>query len=225
MSVISSQNVNAIIRKTLGVINSNIMVHGEIVGYMLYKMLEYEQKYSEQELLDYTMLGILHDIGLYREEGLNNVADFETEDTCWTHSIYGFLFVKYLSPIGDRAEIVLYHHLNYSRYGMVKSRYSHITECLALADKMDNFMRCSETKIKDDYFSKYRNTQFSGEALDLFHKAEKKYGITAKLASGAYRDELNDIMSRGVFSEEYKGTEMVLKFPVGKYYAREEGMS
>ena len=87
MSVISSQNVNAIIRKKLGVINSNIMVHGEIVGYMLYKMLEYEQKYSEQELLDYTMLGILHDIGLYREEGLNNVADFETEDTFWTHSI------------------------------------------------------------------------------------------------------------------------------------------
>ena len=28
-----------------------------------------------------------------------------------------------------------------------------------------------------------------------------------------------------VFSEEYKGTEVVLKFPVGKYYAREEGMS
>ena len=204
MSVISSQNVNAIIRKTLGVINSNIMVHGEIVGYMLYKMLEYEQKYSEQELLDYTMLGILHDIGLYREEGLNNVADFETEDTFWTHSIYGFLFLKYLSPIGERAEVVLYHHLDYNRYGLVKSKYEHVTECLALADKMDNFMRRKVASMEPDYFTKYRDTKFSGRAMDLFMKAEKRYGIMANLADGSYKDELNEILSRQTFSEKYK---------------------
>ena len=204
MSVISSQNVNAIIRKTLGVINANIMVHGEIVGYMLYKMLEYEQKYSEQELLDYTMLGILHDIGLYREEGLNNVADFETEDTFWTHSIYGFLFLKYLSPIGDRAEIVLYHHLDYNRFGLVKSKYEHVTECLALADKMDNFMRRKVASMEPDYFTKYRDTKFSGQAMDLFMKAEKRYGIMANLADGSFKDELNDILSRQTFSEKYK---------------------
>lgn len=204
MGVIDSQNVNEIIRRTLSIINPKIIEHGEIVGYMLYKMLEFERRYGEQELLDYAMLGMLHDIGLYREDGLHNVADFETAGSPWSHSIYGFLFLKYLSPMGDKAEVVLYHHLNYSRYGMVKNKYSHVTECLALADKMDNFMRCRETKIKDNYFSRYRNIQFSGEALDLFHKAEKEYGITAKLASGEYRHELSDIMSRGVFSEEYK---------------------
>lgn len=204
MGVIDSQNVNEIIRRTLSIINPKIIEHGEIVGYMLYKMLEFERRYGEQELLDYTMLGMLHDIGLYREDGLHNVADFETAGSPWSHSIYGFLFLKYLSPMGDKAEVVLYHHLDYSRYGMVKNKYSHVTECLALADKMDNFMRCRETKIKDNYFFKYRNIQFSGEALDLFHKAEKEYGITAKLASGEYRHELRDIMSRGVFSEEYK---------------------
>lgn len=155
MSVISSQNVNSIIRKTLAIINPHIMTHGEIVGYMLYKMLECDRTYSEQELLDYTMLGILHDIGLYRNEGLNNVADFEARDI-WNHSIYGFLFLKYLSPIGERAEIVLYHHLDYNRLGLVKSKYQHVTECLALADKMDNFMRRKETKMGGDYFSKYR---------------------------------------------------------------------
>ncbi len=204
MSIIESQNVNEIIRRTLGIINPKIIVHGEIVGYMLYKMLECDGRYDEQEILDYTMLGVLHDIGLYREEGLGNVADFETAASPWSHSIYGFLFLKYLSPIGDRAEIVLYHHLPYNRYEMVKSKYSHITECLALADKMDNFMRCKETKIKEDYFSKYRNIHFSGDALDLFYKAEKKYGITAKLANGEYRDELGGIMSRSIFSETYK---------------------
>lgn len=203
MSIISSKDVNAIIRKTLSIINPNIMDHGEIVGYMLYKMLEYDQSYSEQELLDYTMLGIMHDIGLYREEGLNNVADFETKDK-WSHSIYGFLFLKYLSPIGDRAEIILYHHLDYNRYGLVKSRYEHVTECLALADKMDDFMRRKETKMEPDYFTRYRDIRISGNALDLFFKAEKKYGITAKLASGEYKDELDELLSRRVFSEKYK---------------------
>ena len=107
MSVISSKDVYQIIRKTLGIINNKIMNHGEITGYILYKMMEYEntyteQNYTEQELVDYTMLGILHDIGLYKEDNVKKVADFETKNL-WPHSIYGFLFLKYLSPIGDRA--------------------------------------------------------------------------------------------------------------------------
>lgn len=204
MSIISSENVHAIIRKTLGVINPNIMKHGEIVGYMLYKMMQCEQKYTEQELLDYTLLGIMHDIGLYREEKIKNVADFETEDVLWSHSIYGFLFLKYLSPIGDKAEIVLYHHLDYNRYGLIKSKYEHVIECLALADKMDNYMRRKETKMEADYFSKYRDIKFSGKALDLFFQAERKYGITTQLASGEYLDELNEILSKRIFSEKYK---------------------
>lgn len=203
MGIISSENVNEIIRRTLGIINPKIIQHGEIVGYMLYKMLEYEQCYSEQELLDYTMLGILHDIGLYRVEGLGNIADFEEEEV-WSHSIYGFLFLKYLSPIGDRAEVVLYHHLDYRRYPLVKSKYEHITGCLALTDQMDNFMRRKETKMEADYFSKYRNIRFSGEALDLFFKAEKKYRITEKLANGKYREELHEMLSNRIYSERYK---------------------
>mgnify|MGYP006990155386 CR=1 FL=1 len=64
MSIIGSKDVYEIIRKTLGIINGKIMNHGEITGYILYKMLEYEQIHTEQELVDYTMLGILHDINL-----------------------------------------------------------------------------------------------------------------------------------------------------------------
>ena len=140
MSVISSKDVYEIIRKTLSIINSKIMNHGEITGYILYKMLECEQQYTEQELVDYTMLGILHDIGLYKEDNVKNVSDFETQNL-WPHSIYGFLFLKYLSPMDDKAEIVLYHHLDYCRYGVLQSRYKHIIECLNLADKMDKIGR------------------------------------------------------------------------------------
>lgn len=208
MSIISSKDVNEIIRKTLGIINNKIMSHGEITGYILYKMMEYEntyteQHYTEQELVDYTMLGILHDIGLYKEDNVKNVSDFETKNL-WPHSIYGFLFLKYLSPIGDRAEIVLYHHLDYNLYGMIQSRYLHVTELLNLADKMDTVLHLKEEKLEADYFAKYRDIKFSGAALDLFQKAEKCYGITDNLVSGKYREELEKLLAQRAFSEQYK---------------------
>ena len=208
MSVISSKDVNEIIRKTLGIINNKIMHHGEITGYILYKMMEYEntymeQNYTEQELVDYTMLGILHDIGLYKEDNVKNVSDFETKNL-WPHSIYGFLFLKYLSPIGDRAEIVLYHHLDYSLYGMIQSRYLHVIELLNLADKMDTVLHLKDEKLEPDYFAKYRDIKFSGAALDLFQKAEKCYGITENLVNGKYREELDVLLAKRAFSEQYK---------------------
>ncbi len=208
MSVISSKDVNEIIRKTLGIINNKIMHHGEITGYILYKMMEYEnaytdQHYTEQELVDYTMLGILHDIGLYKEDNIKNVSDFETKNL-WPHSIYGFLFLKYLSPMGDKAEIVLYHHLDYNRHSMIQSRYMHIIDMLSLADKMDTFLNLKEEKLGQDYFNKYRDIKFSGAAMDLFQKAEKRYGITENLVNGKYREELDVLLAKRAFSEQYK---------------------
>ena len=206
MSVISSKDVNEIIRKTLGIINNKIMHHGDVTGYILYKMMEYEntyteQHYTEQELVDYTMLGILHDIGLYKEDNVKNVTDFETKNL-WPHSIYGFLFLKYLSPMDDKAEIVLYHHLDYNRHNLIQSRYMHIIELLSLADKMDTFMNLKD--LEPDYFTKYRDTKFSGAALDLFHKAQERYGITENLINGKYREELDVLLAKRAFSEQYK---------------------
>ncbi len=208
MSVISSKDVNEIIRKTLGIINQRIMNHGEITGYILYKMMEYEntyteQHYTEQELVDYTMLGILHDIGLYKEENVKNVSEFETKNL-WPHSIYGFLFLKYLSPVGDKAEVVLYHHLDYNRHNLIQSRYLHLIELLSLADKMDTFLHLKEESLEPEYFTKYRDTKFSGAALDLFRKAEERYGITENLVNGKYRDELDVLLAKRAFSEQYK---------------------
>lgn len=208
MSIISSKDVNEIIRKTLGIINQKIMNHGEITGYILYKMMEYEntyteQHYTEQEMVDYTMLAILHDIGLYKEDNVKNVTDFETKNL-WPHSIYGFLFLKYLSPMGDKAEVVLYHHLDYNRLGMIQSRYMHIIELLSLADKMDTFLHMKDEKFEQDYFIKYRDVKFSGGALDLFQKAEDRYGIMASLVNGKYREELDVLLAKRAFSEQYK---------------------
>ena len=91
--------------------------------------------------------------------------------------------------MGDKAEVVLYHHLDHNRLSMIQSRYMHVIQLLSLADKMDTFLHMKEEKLDPDYFTKYRNIKFSGAALDLFHKAEERYGITANLVNGKYLEE------------------------------------
>lgn len=203
MNAISSENVNEIIFRTLSIINPKIINHGEITGYILYKMLECEHSYTDQDLVDYTMLSILHDIGLYKEPNIQNVVDFETKDV-WSHSIYGFLFLKYFTPMDDKAEIILYHHIDYNRCHMISSKYLHIIECLNLADHMDTFMHLRPDDMEKDFFVKYRDIKFSGKALDLFFRAEAKYKITKKLADGTYKKELAHFLSKKVFTEKYK---------------------
>jgi HD-GYP domain-containing protein (c-di-GMP phosphodiesterase class II) len=106
--------------------------------------------------------------------------------------------------MGDKAEVVLYHHLDYNRMGMIESRYLHLIQLLSLADKMDTFLHVKEEKLPPDYFVRYRDIKFSGAALDLFQKAEERYGITANLVNGKYREELDVLLAKRAFSEQYK---------------------
>ena len=149
--IIGSKDVYVIIKQTLSMVNPDIMTHGEVVGFILAKMLECENAYTKQDIADYAMLGVLHDLGLYRNKQEGSLFDFENTDV-WAHSIYGYLFLKYLSPLADKAEIILYHHLDYRLYDRMKSRYMKIVSYLNLADKMELIMHSKSGEIGIDYF-------------------------------------------------------------------------
>ncbi len=202
-NVIRSKDVYNIIRKTLEIMDVKIMQHGEVTAYLLYKMLQADGVYSEQELADYTMIGMMHDIGMIKTGYSRDVIERETKGV-WAHSIYGYLFMKYLSPIGDKAEIVLYHHLPYRLHGMIKSPFLKISEYLALADKMDIFLRVDGHGMGKDYFAKNINTEFSPRAFEAFNKAQAKYNIMTKLKDNSYKDELDELLTNAHFPEKYK---------------------
>lgn len=201
--IIGNKDVYVIIKQTLSMVNPDIMTHGEIVGFILAKMLECENAYTKSDIADYAMLGVLHDLGLYRNKQEGTLFDFENTDV-WAHSIYGYLFLKYLSPLADKAEVILYHHLDYRLYDKMTSRYMKVVSYLNLADKMDLVMRSKGEMIDADYFKAYRDITFSGQALDLFYKAEVKFKILQSLSDGSYRMELMKILSERVFSPEAK---------------------
>ena len=95
MNVINSKDVINILKRALNLIDKRLINHGERVSYIIYKMMEYENKYSQQEMLDYTISALFHDIGAYKTDEIDNMIKFETRNI-WEHSIYGYLFFKYL---------------------------------------------------------------------------------------------------------------------------------
>ncbi len=203
VNVIRSRDVYNVIRKTLEIMDEKVMKHCEITGYILYKMLEAENVYTKQELAEYTMIGLVHDIGLIKTAYKQDLTEHITKKV-WAHSIYGYLFLKYLTPLGDKANIILYHHLDYEKTVHIPSDYWKVTSYLSLADKMDVFMRMNDGSMEQDYFVKYKDIKFSDKALKAFYRANSKYNIMENLQNGTYVYELKELLSSVHFSEDYK---------------------
>ena len=90
--IINGKELYNIVRKTLSMMNEEVIRHGEISGYILYKMLQMDNQYNKQDLVDYTMVGILHDLGIYKIQDFDDIATFKPVNA-WSHSIYGYLCV------------------------------------------------------------------------------------------------------------------------------------
>ena len=116
MEYIKSKDIFLLVRDTLKIVYPRLMKHGSRVAYMVYTMLREEGKYEEFELADIVMAATLHDIGAYKteRERLGDILRYETKE-CMAHSIYGYLFFKYLSPIPDLAKVIMYHHMDYEQ--------------------------------------------------------------------------------------------------------------
>lgn len=198
MNVIESKNVINVLKKALNLIDNRLINHGERVAYIIYKMMEYENKYSQREMLDYTISALFHDIGAYKTEEIDNMIKFETRNI-WKHSIYGYLFFKYLTPLNDFAEIILFHHIDYNKLTKFNSKHEAISSYLNLADRID-VKKISSNEIVPEMFNRLRNVQYSGHALDLFQNAQLKYHILEKLEDNSYEEELNQFLEKAVFT-------------------------
>lgn len=201
--IINSKELYNIVRKTLAMMNEDVIRHGEISGYILYKMLQTDHQYNKQDLVDYTMIGILHDLGIYKIQNFDDISTFKPANA-WSHSVYGYLFIRELSPLSEYADIVLFHHLYYNKFRFIKSENRTVIEHLNFADKMDAFLFDKDSPLRATYFQDYRNKSFSAHSQEVFLLAENKFGVTASILDGSYKQELDDLLSKKLFSDTYK---------------------
>ncbi|MBQ9135963.1 MAG: HD domain-containing protein, partial [Lachnospiraceae bacterium] len=203
VEIVSTLDVYNVMRRTLGCLDSKVLLHGEITGYIFYNMLRAEGTYTDVELAEYALVGMMHDLGMIKTGYKENIVECE-KNNVWAHSVYGYLFLKYLSPVGDMAEIVLYHHLPYYLHGKIKSNYMKLAEYLTLADKMDVFMRMEGHGMESDYFVKRVNIDFSARALNSFQNAQTKFNFMSKLKTNEYQQEMTNLFARVNLTERQK---------------------
>lgn len=203
MDFISSKNIFLLTRDTLKLIDKRLMKHGSRTGYILYKMLQCEDKYEQFELADFVMLATLHDIGAYKTEDISDMLRFEARDYM-PHSIYGYLFMKYLSPMKELSKVLLYHHSDYYQIKDIPYQYRDIACYLNLAEKIDIYYNALGSRFDFGMFSKYAGTKYSEEAVKLFSQAQLKYDILSELKKESYEQELDELMDYIMFTNEDK---------------------
>ncbi len=182
MEVIHSEKVMTVVRRALNLIDSRLVDHGVKVMSVLQDMLKAEDCQDALLQKNLSILAMLHDVGAYRTEEIDNLVQFET-GSVWEHSIYGYLFLREFTPLKEWAEVVLYHHAGCGSMEEVSGEIRHYAQMLHIADRAvvwhDEGKRPEEELKK--LFSYGRGTAFSPESIDLFWRACRQMGTLEQM--------------------------------------------
>lgn len=203
MKLIHSRDIYYIVKDILKCFDPKVINHGERTSYILYRMLLCMDKFEMYEIAELAMLATFHDIGAFKTNPYQDTLSYEAKD--WMpHSIYGYLYLLYLTPFKERGKILLYHHTDYNQVPQSDYEYMDIIHCLNVAEKMDIYSNILGSKFDYMMFQKQAGTKISPKALDIFYQAEKKYGIFEKLSTGEYKKELSELYEYLIFTNEEK---------------------
>lgn len=200
---IKSKDLTLLIRDAFKLIDKRLMDHGTKTAYIFCKMLECMDKYEKFEIADFSILATLHDIGAYKTDNLNDMLRFEAKDYL-PHSIYGYLFLKCLSPFEDISKIILYHNSDYSKIKNFDYGYIEEASCLNLAEKVAIYHTALRDRFNPSMFNQYAGTKYSDMAIQLFAEAIEKHNVIERLNSGEYLEDLEDIVDYVIFSDDEK---------------------
>lgn len=201
----SSQLINIVdvIRHSFCHLDPRLINHGERVSYILMKMLTDTSYYTKQEKQDIFMLGLLHDIGAYREDEIDSMLSFDMDDPM-AHSVFGYLLFQNFSPLPEYADVILYHHhCNAQYYPVPVSNYHRdIARLIYLADRIDIFCVLNDAQELNTFLDTDNYAVFSDSNIRWFRNADEKYHILEHIRTGEYREELTEyIRSQITLSE------------------------
>lgn len=199
MNPINTQNIISILIRALNSIDARLVNHGTRVAYIAYKIMCMSGDYSEREKKELMVLAMLHDIGAYKTEEINNMVQFETKDI-WAHSIYGYLFIKNMTPLKAWAEVILYHHVDYGKIKAPQSRMMKLAGLFNLSDRVDVLLEGSEGEMDSAILEKHKNRKFDPDMVAMFLEANEKYDVVENLKTGNYIEEV----AQQVFSLDYE---------------------
>lgn len=138
---IDNRSLFEIIRRTCNCVDPRLMDHGLRVAYIAGQILKRAGEKDDNKLRDLCLVTMLHDIGAYKTEEISQMLLFETQNM-WEHSMYGYLFLKYFSPLERLAPVVLYHHTPWEELDanmQVEAEAKRYAQIIHIADRIDVF--------------------------------------------------------------------------------------
>ncbi len=200
---ITSKNLFYLICDTLKLMDESLIKHGTRVSYIMSKMLECKGGYEKFEIADFMLLGVLHDIGAYKTDDVRKQLTYEAKNPV-PHSIYGYLFLKYLSPLEEQSKMILYHHVDTDKLQDVDYQYKTETEILKVAEIMDIWHTAFGEKFDYHMIERYIGTKFDKRACELLYQAVEQYDIFNKLTDNSYHNEFEESVEYVLLSDEEK---------------------
>jgi HD-GYP domain-containing protein (c-di-GMP phosphodiesterase class II) len=222
MKLIKNESVISILQNTLNHVDPRLVDHGTRVAYLMFKVLMKQNKYDRKQLHDICILAMLHDIGAYKTEEIDKLTVFETSKI-WEHSIYGFLFLKYFSPLKDYAEAILFHHANCNEIMSLRPSLQELAQIISLCDRVDIFL-LSSNNIDGLYqlIEKGRDTKYRSNIIDLFmsanidlHKINERIHSDNDFISTFYdtpitSEEADEYLKMIIFSIDFRSSQTVI---------------
>lgn len=202
MEYISSKNICLLMREALKMIDVRPMEQGARTGYIVYKMLEASELFEEFEMAELCCVAMLRDIGAYKTDDITRMMQPGFRD--WMpHSIYGYLFTKYLFPVPDYGKVLLYHHMDDQQMKGVTYELEFLSGYIRLADVISKRIQEDE-KFQYKSLEKGVGTKYSDKAYAMFKTAEERYHVLGKLRGTGWKDELRGLMDYIMFRNEEK---------------------
>lgn len=169
MLLLSNEKIITILVRTLNLVDNRLLDHGKRVSHRVFKKLYPLALYSDKELRDICMLALLHDIGAYKTEDINDIIYFDAKYS-WNHSIYGYLFIKHFTPLRELAPVLLFHHaMPHQMYALSEEQRA-LSTLIKECDKED-IEQCITTgnncgiEVDKEFYELFRKTPFSKEEI------------------------------------------------------------
>ncbi len=200
---VTSRNMISLIYETMQLMNVSAAHHSRRVSYIMAKLLEGRGTYEKYEIADYMTLAMLHDIGAYKTDDIRTQLTYDAKKPL-PHSVYGYLFLKYLSPFDERSRMILYHHMDYTKTKDLDYSYRFELELLKIAEMADIWYKAFGEKFEPAMIGKYSGTKFDPEAVGIFDKVVAEDNFFEKIKDGTYAEELDEYLEYVLLSDEEK---------------------
>ena len=181
--MISHTQIILLCARTLRLYDQRLVEHGERVAYLTARIREELEPDSGLENKTLMILSLFHDVGAYKTEEIDRMVEFETGNVA-AHSIYGYLFLKYFTPIGPAAEAVLYHHMEHEKLVQANIKLARYAEIIHLADRTDIAVTGGSSGPGLTELLR-RAGSFDPELIDALERVMAREDVCGALRSGA----------------------------------------